>query len=214
VKGTGVSAGTIARHVLYPVVSVVMRVLFRLDVKGSTFIPRSGPAVLVANHQGYLDPVFLQMGTTRTIRYMMTSAFYDIRPARPVFKLFEAIRVPEEGSQRDSVKAALTVLREGGLLGIFPEGRLTLDGSVGPVLPGAAYLAAKGNAPVVPACIDGSFNVMGKSQRRFRQARVRVRYGPPITIRCARGEEGSRQIITALGALGINPAGICKPSAP
>jgi 1-acyl-sn-glycerol-3-phosphate acyltransferase len=190
---------------MYPVVNVLTRIFFDLEVRGSGHIPRNGPAVLIANHEGYLDPVFVQMGTSRTIRFMMTSDFYDIKAANPVFRLLGAIRVAEDGPNRDSLREALGVLREGGLIGIFPEGRLSRDGKVGPVLPGAAFLAAKGKAPVIPARIDGSYEIMPRGRLRPRQAAVSVTFGPPVEIKSARGDAPARKIMNALAAVGVRP---------
>ena len=199
------TAGQVFRLFAYPVVSALTRIFFRLSVRGSAHIPRDGPAVLIANHEGYLDPLFLQMGTVRTVRYLMSSAYYDYKPTQPIFRLLEAIRIADDGPNRDSLRAALAVLREGGLIGIFPEGRLTRDGKVGPVLPGAAFLAAKGKAPVVPARIDGSFEVLPKGRIFPRQAKITVSYGPPVSIQSARGDAATRRILEAMAAVGVRP---------
>ncbi len=201
----GGSAGSVARGVLHPVINALTRVFFRLEVRGSGYIPREGPAVLIANHEGYLDPVILQMGTTRTIRYLLTSAFYDFEPTQPLFDLLEAIRVADDGPNRDSLRASIAVLREGGLIGIFPEGRLTRDGKVGPVLPGAAFLAAKGGAPIVPARIDGSYEVLPRGRIFPRQGRLAVEFGPPVMIRSARGAAAEQRVMEALATVGVRP---------
>jgi len=197
--------GKVARPLIIPIVTALTRIFFRLEVRDSGNIPRKGPAVLIANHEGYLDPIFLQMGTARTVRYMMSSAYYDFKPTQPLFRLCEAIRVSDDGPNRDSLRAALAVLKEGGLIGIFPEGRLTRDGKVGPVLPGAAFLAARGKAPVVPARIDGSFEVLPRGKVFPRQAKITVSYGPPVTIKSARGEAPARRILEAMSAVGVRP---------
>jgi 1-acyl-sn-glycerol-3-phosphate acyltransferase len=156
---------------------------------------------VVANHQGYLDPLILQMGTVRPIRYMMTSDFYDIRSVQPFFRLVEAIRVAEEGTTRDAIRSALGVLERGGLVGIFPEGQLSQDGSMGEALPGAAFLAGRSGAPVVPARIRGSFEALSKGRWLPRQARVRVRFGPPLEVESARDRTAARRILEAVGSL-------------
>lgn len=199
------TAGKVARPLIFPIVNALTRIFFRLEVRGTGNIPRKGPAVLIANHEGYLDPLFLQMGTARTVRYMMSSAFYDFKPTRPIFRLCEAIRVADDGPNRDSLRTALEVLKEGGLIGIFPEGALTRDGKVGPVLPGAAFLAARGKAPVVPARIDGSFEALPKGRLIPRQTQVTVTYGPPVTIESARGKAPVHKILEAMAAVGVRP---------
>ena len=174
-----------------------------MEVAGSHNLPRRGPALIVSNHQGYLDPFFLQMGTSRTVRYMMTSDFYDIRAATPFFKLLDAIRINTGGSNRDSMREALDVIASGEMVGIFPEGRLPLDETVGRIMPGAAFIAAKSGAPIVPARIDGSFNVLSKRQNSFRFAKVRITYGPPVVIGSARRKDAVARIEEAWRELGV-----------
>ncbi|MHC4470505.1 MAG: lysophospholipid acyltransferase family protein [Planctomycetota bacterium] len=186
------------RILLYPVAEPLSRVVFDLRFEEARFIPRRGPALLVANHQGYLDPFFLQMATVRPIRYMMTSDFYDLRAFRPFFRFVGAIRVPERGPTRDAIRDALRVLEEGGIVGIFPEGQLSRDGELGQALPGAAFLAARSGAPVVPARIRGSIDVLPKGQWLPRQAPVRIRFGPPLL---ALDRSAAPRILEAVSAL-------------
>jgi 1-acyl-sn-glycerol-3-phosphate acyltransferase len=173
---------TLLRILLHPVVALLSRVLFELRVSGSSRVPRGGPTILVANHEGYLDPFLLQMATTRPIRYMMTSDFYDIPWLRPFFRVVKAIRVPEGGPYRAALKDALGVLRAGGVVGIFPEGQLTLDGEIGEAMPGAAFLAARTGALVVPARIEGTIDIISKVRRFPGRARVTIRFGAPLRL--------------------------------
>lgn len=177
-----------------PLSVVATRVLFSLRVEGARFLPREGPALLVPNHSGYLDPLLLQMGTPRPIRYMVTSDFYDLRSIQPFFRMVGAIRIAEDGSNRESLRSALTCLNRGDLVGIFPEGRLSRDGRLGQVLPGAAFLAARSGAPVVPARVRGSFDVMPRGTLVPRQAHVLVRFGPPIKFPKRKGREAAQRI--------------------
>ncbi len=188
-------AGTCFRILATPLAVVVARVFFGLEFSGAAAIPRRGAAILVANHQGYLDPFFLQMATARPIRYLMTSDFYDVPAARPFFRLVGAIRVREAGLNRDSLRAALHTLARGGLVGIFPEGRLSRDGRLSPALPGAAFLAAKSGAPVVPARIRGSIRVLPRGRVLPRLHRVRIRFGRPFRVADARDRAAARRIL-------------------
>jgi 1-acyl-sn-glycerol-3-phosphate acyltransferase len=193
--------GLALRLILHPPVAILARSLFDLRLEGTRHIPREGPTLLVANHQGYLDPIFLQMATTRTIRYMMTSDFYDVPFARPFFWLAQAIRIQEGGPYRDSIRKALAIIEQGGVVGIFPEGQLTLDGRVGAANPGALFLAAKSGAPVVPVRISGSYEAFRKGSRIPRQAQVRIRCGPPLFFTDARDRTAAERILEAVTAL-------------
>jgi 1-acyl-sn-glycerol-3-phosphate acyltransferase len=174
-----------------------LRALFALEVNGARSIPAEGPAILVANHQGYLDPLFLQTATTRPVRYMMTSDFYDLPRLRPFFRFVRAIRVNENGPSRDSFREATAVLNSGGLIGLFPEGRLSDDGGFGELLPGIAFLAGRSGAPVVPARIRGSFHVWPRGRRIPRQKRVSIRFGTPFRVESPRARGTSEKILAA-----------------
>lgn len=176
------AAGALLRVVIWPIGIIVVRTLFGLTIRGARFLPRRGAALVVCNHQGYLDPVFVQIGTTRTVHYMMTSRFYDIPRVRPLFKVIGAIRVHEGGMNRDSMRAALDTLGAGGIIGLFPEGRLSVTGEIGRMNPGAAFLATRSGVPVVPARIRGSIDILPKGRWLPRTGRVTLRYGPPLTL--------------------------------
>jgi 1-acyl-sn-glycerol-3-phosphate acyltransferase len=194
------AAGAFTRIVAAPFAVFLTRTYFGLETRGARHLPRQGPALIVSNHQGYLDPLFLQMGTARTIHYLMTSVFYDRPAARPLFRLLGAIRVPLRGPHRDALRQALRILDRGGLVGVFPEGQLSRDGEIGTIMPGAALLASRSGVPVVPAQIRGSFDALSKGRWLPRPARVRVRYGPPLRLSGRRGE-AMEEVLSAWRAL-------------
>jgi 1-acyl-sn-glycerol-3-phosphate acyltransferase len=131
----------------------------------------------------------------------MTSDFYDLPFARPFFRVVGAIRVSEGRAKRDSFRTALDTLRRGEPVGLFPEGRLSLDGRFTEVMPGVAFLAAKSGAPVVPVRIRGSIRVMPKGRWRPRQANVTLRFGPPMHFTDPRDRTVSARILAAWEAL-------------
>jgi 1-acyl-sn-glycerol-3-phosphate acyltransferase len=196
-----VTAGDAPRTIVHLVASILSRVCFSLRVENARAVPRRGPCVVAANHAGYLDPVLLQMGTPRPLRYLVTSDFFDVRFARPFFRLAGSIRVPESGLARETLRAAQAVLEHGGAVGIFPEGQLTRTGVTGPFRPGAAFLAARARAPVVPAFIEGSFRVWPRGCRFPRQAEVRIRFGTPISLSDPRDDRRIREAVLGLAAL-------------
>ena len=118
--------------------------------------------------------------------------------ARPFFRAVGTIRVPDGGPYRSALRDALEVLRAGGVVGIFPEGQLTVDGEIGEAMPGAAFLAAKTGAPVIPARIEGTIDIISKVRRVPHQARVSIRLGSPLTLDDPRDGDRILQAVKAI----------------
>ena len=152
-----------------PPATAIMRVLLGLTLRGMRNIPSSGPAIIVANHGGYLDPIFLQTGTYRPIRYMMTSDFYDVPSIRPIYRFFR----------------------------LFPEGQLSRDGELSPIQPGITFLAGRAKVPIVPAWIQGSYDVLPRGRVFPRVRPVSISYGRPLSVRGARDRSLPDRILAA-----------------
>lgn len=131
-------------------------------------IPATGPLVLVANHLSSLDPFLIQACFPRLIHWMMAREYYDLPVARRLLDLIEVIPVDREKRDSTATRAALRLLQSGKVLGIFPEGTFLnlpdeeytrLYPGSPPLLefhPGAATLACRANAPIVPVAISGT----------------------------------------------------------
>lgn len=157
-----------------------------LDVvfDGEGNVPVDGPAILAANHLSFIDSPLLMTGLDRPVVFL-GKAEYMVNPvARHLFPRLGMIPVDRSGR---GVSGALTragdVLRDGGLLGIFPEGTRSRDGRLGCGQLGAAHLALTTGAPIVPLGIVGSDAAMPVGQRvPSRGRRIVVRVGAPIDL--------------------------------
>ncbi len=99
----------------------------RLHGPGLDLIPRRGPLLILANHSAYLDPCWLAKMIPRQVTPMMTSVFYDLPLMRWAMRhIIGAIRVPSANFRRQAPELleAVTVLRRGGCVLIFPEAQL------------------------------------------------------------------------------------------
>jgi 1-acyl-sn-glycerol-3-phosphate acyltransferase len=90
------------------------------------------------------------------------------------------IPVKEEGSHLLAFKRARQVLSGGGIIGIFPEGRLSDDGELQSAAPGVALLQSLTGVPVVPAYLRGTFDALPRGARFLRRAKLEVRFGAPL----------------------------------
>jgi 1-acyl-sn-glycerol-3-phosphate acyltransferase len=166
-------------------ISVIPRRYFHLRVEGSGHVPAAGPCVLAANHVSYVDPILLAMACPRPVQFIVDREQY-----RRPFVHWVAVRtgaIPVVNDPRDlgSLRRALLALRQGAVLGIFPEGGRSDDGRLKPAKPGAALLALRAGAPLVPAGIDGAYRAYSRHHLLPRPRPITVRFGPPVPFPAA-----------------------------
>lgn len=168
------------RLVRFLVGDLVLRPYFRLGVRGLEHLPKSGAVILAPNHCSLLDPLVLQSALPRRIVFLMTLAWYRRRLLRPFFELMRAIAVRDDGGNRGALNAAAAALDQGAAVGIFPEGRISADGTLRGFQTGAAVLAIKQRVPVVPVRIVGTLAALRKGARVPRPVRVTIVLGPAL----------------------------------
>lgn len=116
----------------------------------------SGPLIVAANHACGLDPVLLQMPIRRRIRWMMWRG--QMKPwLGPVWRHFAVLAVEQDGRDVAAVRESLRLLRDGGVIGIFPEGGIARPpGVLRPFETGLGVLAIRGQAPVLLCLVEGT----------------------------------------------------------
>lgn len=171
---------------------LLVRVFYRTRVFGTENIPREGGAVLVANHQSYLDAVLITLLTDRPIRFVISQQVARTWFVAPFAKLTNSIPIEQSQSPRELIKAlreASKHAREGGLVCIFPEGQITRMGMMMPFRRGIERIMKDLDAPIVPIAIDGAFET-GLSyanggfdlrrELRWRRHRITLVVGKPL----------------------------------
>lgn len=171
---------------LYRSVRILFRVvalpLFRFSVEGAGRVPREGPAVLVAAHRSWLDPACVGGACPRPVRFLIMDSVYRKPWARWFYRGMRGIpvRLGDGAMTVAAMRGALRALAQGELIGIFPEGGIVAQPTLGRLHPGAAMLAVRGRAPVVPLAIDGSAAAWPHGRIWPGPARVRVRFGDAL----------------------------------
>jgi 1-acyl-sn-glycerol-3-phosphate acyltransferase len=151
---------------------------YRLSVTGRDRLPRSGPAVLAANHDSLLDIPVLAVATRRPVWFMAKEELFRGALSARFFRALGGFPVRRGGHDLLAVRSALEVLRRGRLLGMYPEGTRTAD--LLPFYPGAAWLALTIGAPVVPVAIRGTNESMPRGTSFPRRSNVAVAFGEPL----------------------------------
>lgn len=166
--------------------------LFRGRVFGTQRVPVEGGVLLLANHQSYLDPMLATLALPRECHYMARDTLFEHPAMRRLIEAYNAFPIKRGAADLRGIKEALRRLKNGGLVTAFPEGTRTIDGSVGPMLPGSVVLARKAKVPIVPTAILGAYKAWPKQSKLPHPAPVIVAYDDPVSldeIRAASDEE-------------------------
>ncbi|MDO5645223.1 MAG: lysophospholipid acyltransferase family protein [Dermabacter sp.] len=162
---------------------------WRPEVVGLENIPSTGPVILASNHLANVDSFLVPVVTPRKVRYIIKADYWQQKglKARVAQKFFESIgSVPVERgtlkAAQGSLDAALGVLNDGGVFGIYPEGTRSKNGKLGKGRTGVAWLEEHSDAPVIPVGLRGTnaLFVRGKLLPRPKAAKLRVAFGPPV----------------------------------
>ncbi|GAB4285536.1 MAG: lysophospholipid acyltransferase family protein [Coriobacteriia bacterium] len=155
--------------------------LFRVRMIGAERIPASG-AVLAGNHVSYMDPVTLWSAAPRPVHFMAKRELWEGRFLGWLLPRLWAFPVARGEVDRGAIERATAIVRDGGLVGIFPEGtRADADvDAPGEAHGGAAFVALRTGVPIVPVAFIGTDRVMPRGAKLPRPGRVTIRFGTPI----------------------------------
>jgi 1-acyl-sn-glycerol-3-phosphate acyltransferase len=194
--------------ILKPLAVLLMRLLFRLEVRGREHVPATGPVLLVSNHVSLLDPPLVGGASPRVLHFMAKEELFRIPIFGRLIASLNARPVRRDGSDGRALKTALRLLGEGRALLVFPEGTRGVEGRLGDGKPGAGMLAVMSGAQVVPVYVSGSGRALPPGRMVPRPAKVRVRFGPPLHFKAAQDEErkgryreATREIMRAIAQL-------------
>src|SRR5262249_5563517 len=127
-----------------------MTALFSLRTVGAHHVPRTGPVLVLSNHQSFFDPILAALAVTRYVRFVHRQTLKKNRLLSWVMASLRAIPIDHKGFSREGLQATLESLAAGNCVGMFPEGERTHDGTVQPFKPGIALLLKRGKAPSAP----------------------------------------------------------------
>ncbi len=158
--------------------AIIFKVFNRFQVIGAENIPRSGPAILVANHVSYWDPFVMGAASPRVITYLAKESLFKAPVVGFFIKGWGAVPVKRGRTDRETLRRYLELLKQGHTLGIFIEGtrnRKNPDQML-PPKSGPAMLALRSNAPVIPMALINTKKIL----RGLNQVKVII--GPPLIL--------------------------------
>jgi len=174
---------------LYPVAKAVLRPCFsfgwNIEVEGRDHVPAAGGAIIAPNHISVLDSFFVPSVLPRRITYVGKAEYMDSWKTRYIFPAIGMVPIDRSGGNAASaaLDTAASILGEGELFGIYPEGTRSRDGKLHKGHTGVARLALRTGCPIIPVGLQGTIEVM-PPDARFPKLfqKVRVRIGRPIDV--------------------------------
>ena len=172
----------------------------RLEAPRTAPLPEHGPALLIANHTSGIDHLLLQASSRRVLGFLIAREFFDLWYTRPFCRLLGCIPVRRDGRDLGAARSALRALKEGRVVPIFPEGRITPESGrvIGPGKPGAAFIALHARVPVIPAYICGTPPTNQIPRVLLWPSHARVVYGDPIDPSELAGDPSDRAALDAV----------------
>ena len=149
-------------------------------IYGLRHVPLRIPVLMAANHQSFFDPMLLTYPIERECHYMARDTLFRNRYFAALIRTVNAYPIKRSTADMAGVKETLRRLKAGALVLTFPEGTRTPDGRVYPFHPGVLTIARKAGVPIIPAAVEGAFEVWPRGGRIPRPTRVWVQYGPAV----------------------------------
>lgn len=185
----------------------VVRWWGRLEVEGLEHVPAEGPLILAGNHDSYWDPLVAGLAAVkrRQIRALSKSSLWKIKGIDRVLDAMGQIPIVRGSGDADALDRAISELRDGACIGIFPEGTRSLGRTLRPRSGLGRLAAAVPEAVVLPVTIEGTTDI----PRFPKRPRLRVRFLPPDGLRNGEAPtEFAARIVAEIRALApISPAG-------
>ncbi len=186
----------LARLVLRP----VFLLLFRPRVTGRQHVPATGAFIIASNHLSFIDSMVIPLMAPRRVGYLAKAEYFTTPGpggwlTRTLFTALGALPVERQTHRaaQEALETAMSVLREGGGFGIYPEGTRSSDGRLARGKTGVAWLALTADCPVVPVGVIGTDRIQPRGARWPRPRRCSVHFGPPLTFPEHRGQAGSNR---------------------
>lgn len=187
------------------VVNPIFSLYFRGKVTGREKIPPKGKLIIVSNHASVFDPPLVSAAITRPVAYMAKEELFTKNGLRQLITALGAYPVNREGVDRKAIRQALSRLEEGWATGIFIEGTRTADGKIHDPKLGAALIAAKAQAPLLPVCLYGTEKILTSGKKFPRSIDIYIKIGdiiaPPVSGKKEVLEAVTRQCADALNSL-------------
>ncbi|KAB2338339.1 1-acyl-sn-glycerol-3-phosphate acyltransferase [Cytobacillus depressus] len=168
-------------------VNGILNPIYRFEVKGKEHFPKDGGVLLCTNHIHNFDPPVVGINAPRPVHFMAKAELFKVPLLGKILPNINAFPVKRGMSDREALRTGLSLLKEGKVLGLFPEGTRSKTGELGKGLAGAGFFALRTDAAIVPCAIIGPYKAF---------KRLKVVYGKPIDMTALRERRASAEETT------------------
>ncbi len=194
---------------------LVARIWWRVRIDGRLVLPKDRGAVIAANHRSSIDPSFIETLIPRVVHWMVAREYCESKAFGWFLRICEVIPTNRGGIDTAATKQAIRLAAQGGLIGIFPEGRINTTAELLlPPRPGAIVVALNARVPIIPCYIEGSPYRGTVWSPLLTPARVRLVVGQPWDLSEYYGQSDdrsvrellARELMERIAALAARPA--------
>ena len=168
------------------VVKTIFKMKFKITVLGTENVPKAGPVIVCANHISNYDPPLVGITFPREIHFLAKEELFENKFLGALLRKLHAFPIKRGMRDRNALRQGLNVLKEGNVLGLFPEGTRSKTGVLKKGLAGAGFFALRSDAQIVPCAIIGSYE----------SKKLLVVYGKPMNMDTFRAEKANPQEVT------------------
>lgn len=173
-------------NILKTIYSKLLKILYKPTIQGTENIPQNGAIIFVGNHKHAFDPIMVMSNTKRTVHYMAKESLFKGIHGK-IFESIGTIKVHRNQSNPKAVIEAEEILKQGGAVGIFPEGtRNRTNQELLKFRHGAVAIAKQTNAQIVPFAIKGNYKIFKKG--------LSIEFGKPVDVSQMEIEEANEYI--------------------
>ncbi len=175
------SFGTVAKAIVAP----IFKIFYPMQIEGLEYYDMKNPFVLCANHQSNLDVFSLYIASPRQVHFMAKAELFKHKPLAWLFRKLGAFPVKRNQTDITAIKNALKVLKDGHVLGIFPQGTRVEEIEDDGAKAGAVVIANKAKVPVIPAAIITKYKIFKP---------IKVKFGKPMLMQTKDGKMTNEEL--------------------
>ncbi|MBZ4645773.1 MAG: 1-acyl-sn-glycerol-3-phosphate acyltransferase [Petroclostridium sp.] len=143
-------------------IQIIAKIIFRIEIRGLQNVPTHGACIICFNHKSTLDPPVIGVFIPRQLVFMAKEELFKVPVLGFIIKALGAFPIKRGAGDVSAIKNALSILKEGKVLAMYPEGTRSKSGDLNQAKPGVALIATRAKVPVVPVGVTGEYKLFHK----------------------------------------------------